>query len=101
MDRLENLILELAENVQNIPQTSNVETKQEPSQQVVLSNDEAYDLISIDQSNYYSTSINSKLRNKQVQKLTKSISYFFRDQKFEELLTLPDYTYLLTTTLPK
>ena len=44
VDRLENLILKLAENVQNIPQTSNVEPKQE-LQQVVLSNDEAYDLI--------------------------------------------------------
>ena len=44
VDRLENLILELAENVQNIPQTSIIESQQEP-QQVVLSNDEAYDLI--------------------------------------------------------
>ena len=92
VDRLENLILELAENVQNIPQKTIVENKQEP-QQVVLSNDEAYDLIlsinqiiiQIDQ---------QQLRNKQVQKLQNQY-LFFRDQKFEELLTLPDYTYLL------
>ena len=92
VDRLENLILELAENVQNIPQTSNVETKQEP-QKVVLSNDEAYDLIlSINQ---IITHIDQQqLRNKQVQKLQNQY-LFFRDQKFEELLTLPDYTYLL------
>ena len=92
VDRLENLILELAENVQNIPQTSNVETKQAP-QKVVLSNDEAYDLIlSINQ---IITHIDQQqLRNKQVQKLQNQY-LFFRDQKFEELLTLPDYTYLL------
>ena len=92
VDRLENLILELAENVQNIPQTSNVETKQEP-QKVVLSNDEAYDLIlSINQ---IITHIDQQqLRNKQVQKLQNQY-LFFKDQKFEELLTLPDYTYLL------
>ena len=92
VDRLENLILELAENVQNIPQTSNVESQQEP-QQVVLTNDEAYDLIlSINQ---IITHIDQQqLRNKQVQKLQNQY-LFFRDQKFEELLTLPDYTYLL------
>jgi hypothetical protein len=92
VDRLENLILELAENVQNIPQTSNVETKQVP-QKVVLSNDEAYDLIlSINQ---IITHIDQQqLRNKQVQKLQNQY-LFFRDQKFEELLTLPDYTYVL------
>ena len=92
VDRLENLILELAENVQNIPQTSVVETKQEP-QKVVLSSDEAYDLIlSINQ---IITHIDQQqLRNKQVQKLQNQY-LFFRDQKFEELLTLPDYTYLL------
>ena len=92
VDRLENLILELAESVQNIPQTSNVEPRQEP-QQVVLSNDEAYDLIlSINQ---IITHIDQQqLRNKQVQKLQNQY-LFFRDQKFEELLTLPDYTYLL------
>ena len=92
VDRLENLILELAENVQNIPQTSNVETKQVPKK-VHLSNDEAYDLIlSINQ---IITHIDQQqLRNKQVQKLQNQY-LFFRDQKFEELLTLPDYTYLL------
>ena len=92
VDRLENLILELAENVQNIPQTSIIESQQEP-QQVVLSNDEAYDLIlSINQ---IITHIDQQqLRNKQVQKLQNQY-LFFRDQKFEELLTLPDYTYLL------
>ena len=67
VDRLENLILELAENVQNIPQTSNVESQQEP-QQVVLSNDEAYDLIlSINQIIIHIDQ--QQLRNKQVQKL--------------------------------
>ena len=92
VDRLENLILELAENVQNIPQTSIVEPKQEP-QQVVLSNDEAYDLIlSINQIIIHIDQQQS--RNKQVQKLQNQY-LFFRDQKFEELLTLPDYTYLL------
>ena len=92
MDRLENLILELAESVQNIPQTSNVETKQEP-QQVVLTNDEAYDLIlSINQIIIHIDQ--QQLRNKQVQKLQNQY-LFFKDQKFEELLTLPDYTYLL------
>ena len=92
VDRLENLILELAESVQNIPQTSNVETKQEP-QQVVLTNDEAYDLIlSINQIIIHIDQ--QQLRNKQVQKLQNQY-LFFRDQKFEELLTLPDYTYLL------
>lgn len=92
VDRLENLILELAENVQNIPQTSIIESQQEP-QQVVLSNDEAYDLIlSINQ---IITHIDQQqLRNKQVQKLQNQY-LFFRDQKFEELLTLPDYTYVL------
>ena len=44
VDRLENLILELAENVQNIPQSTIVQPA-EPPQQVVLSNDEAYELI--------------------------------------------------------
>jgi hypothetical protein len=92
VDRLENLILELAENVQNIPQTSIVEPKQEP-QQVVLSNNEAYDLIlSINQIIIHIDQ--QQLRNKQVQKLQNQY-LFFRDQKFEELLTLPDYTYLL------
>ena len=38
VDRLENLILELAENVQNIPQSTIVQPA-EPPQQVVLSND--------------------------------------------------------------
>ena len=44
VDRLENLILQLAENVQNIPQSTIVQPA-EPRQQVVLSNDEAYELI--------------------------------------------------------
>ena len=92
VDRLENLILQLAENVQNIPQSTIVQPV-EPRQQVVLSNDEAYELIlsinqiiiNIDQ---------QQTRNKHVQKLQNQY-LFFQDQKFEELLTLPDYTYLI------
>jgi len=92
VDRLENLILELAENVQNIPQSTIVQPA-EPPQQVVLSNDEAYELIlSINQ---IITNIDQQqTRNKHVQKLQNQY-LFFQDQKFEELLTLPDYTYLL------
>src|SRR5210317_109653 len=92
VDRLENLILQLAENVQNIPQSTIVQPA-EPRQQVVLSNDEAYELIlSINQ---IITNIDQQqTRNKHVQKLQNQY-LFFQDQKFEELLTLPDYTYLL------
>ena len=92
VDRLENLILELAENVQNIPQSTIVQPA-EPPQPVVLSNDEAYELIlSINQ---IITNIDQQqTRNKHVQKLQNQY-LFFQDQKFEELLTLPDYTYLL------
>ena len=92
VDRLENLILELAENIQNIPQSTPVQPA-EPRQQVVLSNDEAYELIlSINQ---IITNIDQQqTRNKHVQKLQNQY-LFFQDQKFEELLTLPDYTYLL------
>ena len=92
VDRLENLILELAENIQNIPQSTLVQPA-EPRQQVVLSNDEAYELIlSINQ---IITNIDQQqTRNKHVQKLQNQY-LFFQDQKFEELLTLPDYTYLL------
>ena len=92
VDRLENLILELAENIQNIPQSTLVQPV-EPRQQVVLSNDEAYELIlSINQ---IITNIDQQqTRNKHVQKLQNQY-LFFQDQKFEELLTLPDYTYLL------
>ena len=92
VDRLETLILELAENVQNIPQSTIVQPT-EPPQQVVLSNDEAYELIlSINQ---IITNIDQQqARNKHVQKLQNQY-LFFQDQKFEELLTLPDYTYLL------
>jgi len=92
VDRLENLILELAENVQNIPQSTIVQPA-EPPQQVVLSNDEAYELIlSINQ---IITNIDQQqTRNKHVQKLQNQY-LFFQDQKFEVLLTLPDYTYLL------
>ena len=92
VDRLENLILQLAENVQNIPQSTIVQPA-EPRQQVVLSNDEAYELIlSINQ---IITNIDQQqTRNKPVQKLQNQY-LFFQDQKFEELLTLPDYTYLI------
>jgi len=92
VDRLENLILQLAENVQNIPQSTIVQPA-EPQQQVVLSNDEAYELIlSINQ---IITNIDQQqTRNKHVQKLQNQY-LFFKDQKFEELLTLPDYTYLI------
>ncbi len=92
VDRLENLILQLAENVQNIPQSTIVQPA-EPRQQVVLSNDEAYELIlSINQ---VITNIDQQqTRNKHIQKLQNQY-LFFQDQKFEELLTLPDYTYLI------
>ena len=92
VDRLENLILQLADNVQNIPQSTIVQPA-EPRQQVVLSNDEAYELIlSINQ---IITNIDQQqTRNKHVQKLQNQY-LFFQDQKFEELLTLPDYTYLI------
>ena len=90
VDRLESLILELAKNVQEIPQTTVVE--QEP-QQITLSNDEAYELIlsinqiiiNIDQ---------QKIRNKNIQKLQNQY-LFFNEEKFKELLTIPDYTYSL------
>jgi len=92
VDRLENLILDLAKNIQSIPQPADVQPEPEP-QQIVLSNDEAYELIlSINQ---IITNIDQQqLRNKQVQKLQNQY-LFFQDEKFEELLTLPDYTYLL------
>ena len=90
VDRLESLILELAKNVQEIPQTTVVE--QEP-QQITLSNDEAYELIlsinqiivNIDQ---------QQIRNKNIQKLQNQY-LFFNEEKFKELLTIPDYTYSL------
>ena len=92
VDRLENLILQLAENVQNIPQSTIVQPA-EPRQQVVLSNDEAYELIL--PINQIITNIDhQQTRNKHVQKLQNQY-LFFQDQKFEELLTLPDYTYLI------
>ena len=90
VDRLESLILELAKNVQEIPQTTIVQP--EP-QQITLSNDEAYELIlsinqiivNIDQ---------QKIRNKNIQKLQNQY-LFFNEEKFKELLTIPDYTYSL------
>ena len=88
VDRLESLILELAKNVQEIPQTTVVEPEQ---QQITLSNDEAYELIlsinqiivNIDQ---------QQIRNKNIQKLQNQY-LFFNKEKFKELLTIPDYTY--------
>ena len=88
VDRLESLILELAKNVQEIPQATIVEP--EP-QQITLSNDEAYELIlsinqiivNIDQ---------QQIRNKNIQKLQNQY-LFFNEEKFKELLTIPDYTY--------
>lgn len=92
VDRLEILILELAQNVQNIPEPQIIQPKQEPPP-VVLSNEDAYELIitinqiiiNIDQ---------QQIRNKHIQKLQNQY-LFFQDNKFEELLTLPDYSYLL------
>ena len=82
VDRLENLILELAENIQNIPQSTPVQPA-EPRQQVVLSNDEAYELIlSINQ---IITNIDQQqTRNKHVQKLQNQY-LFFQDQKLGHL----------------
>ncbi len=90
VDRLESLILELSKNVQEIPQTTVVEPK---PQQITLSNDEAYELIlsinqiivNIDQ---------QQIRNKNIQKLQNQY-LFFNEEKFKELLTIPDYTYSL------
>ena len=90
VDRLESLILELAKNVQEIPQTTIVQPEPE-SQQITLSNDEAYELIlsinqiivNIDQ---------QQIRNKNIQKLQNQY-LFFNEEKFKELLTIPDYTY--------
>ena len=92
VDRLESLILELAKNVQDIPQSTIVQSEPEP-QQITLSNDEAYELIlsinqiivNIDQ---------QQIRNKNIQKLQKQY-LFFSEEKFNELLTIPDYTYSL------
>ena len=92
VDRLETLILELAQNVQNIPEPQIIQPEQE-SAPVILSNEDAYELIitinqiiiNIDQ---------QQIRNKYVQKLQNQY-LFFQDSKFEELLTLPDYSYLL------
>ena len=92
VDRLESLILELAKNVQEIPQTTTVQPEPE-TQQITLSNDEAYELIlsinqiivNIDQ---------QQIRNKNIQKLQNQY-LFFNEEKFKELLTIPDYTYSL------
>ncbi|MDB2635857.1 hypothetical protein N9Y54_01475 [Alphaproteobacteria bacterium] len=92
VDRLETLILELAQDVQNIPEPQIIQPEQEPTP-VILSNEDAYELIitinqiiiNIDQ---------QQIRNKHVQKLQNQY-LFFQDSKFEELLTLPDYSYLL------
>ena len=90
VDRLESLILELAQNFQNMPQQTIIQPEPEP-QQITLSNDEAYELIlsinqiiiNIDQ---------QQIRNKHIQKLQNQY-LFFKNEKFEELLTIPDYTY--------
>ena len=87
VDRLESLILELAKNVQEIPQNTIVQPVPEP-QQITLSNDEAYELIlsinqiivNIDQ---------QQIRNKNIQKLQNQY-LFFNEEKFKELLTIPD-----------
>ena len=92
VDRLETLILELAQDVQNIPEPQIIQPEQKPTP-VILSNEDAYELIitinqiiiNIDQ---------QQIRNKHVQKLQNQY-LFFQDSKFEELLTLPDYSYLL------
>ena len=90
VDRLETLILDLAKNVQEIPQTTQVQTETE-TQQITLSNDEAYELIlSINQ---IITNIDQQqVRNKYIQKL-QSQYLFFKKEKFQELLTIPDYSF--------
>jgi len=92
VDRLETLILELAQNVKNIPEPQVIQPAQDPTP-VVLSNEDAYELIiSINQ---IIINIDQQQdRNKHVQKLQNQY-LFFQDNKFEELLTLPDYSYLL------
>ncbi len=92
VDRLESLILELSKNIQEIPQATVVQSEPE-IQQITLSNDEAYELIlsinqiivNIDQ---------QQIRNKNIQKLQNQY-LFFNKEKFQELLTIPDYTYLV------
>tara|TARA_Y100000768_G_scaffold145821_1_gene108734 strand:- start:161 stop:949 length:789 start_codon:yes stop_codon:yes gene_type:complete len=90
VDRLENLILELSESVENISQSPNVQSEPE---QIILSNGETYSLIlSINLIVNYIDQ--QQLRNKEVQKLQNQY-LFFQEEKFEELLKLPDYTFLL------
>ena len=80
VDRLESLILELAKNVQELPQSTIVQPEPEP-QQITLSNDEAYELIlsinqiiiNIDQ---------QQIRNKNIQKLQNQY-LFFNEEKFK------------------
>ena len=74
VDRLETLILELAQDVQNIPEPQIIQPEQEPTP-VILSNEDAYELIitinqiiiNIDQ---------QQIRNKHVQKLQNQYLFF-------------------------
>jgi len=91
VDRLENLILELAESVENIPQQEIIIPPQKPTP-IEISNSEAYELI-LNINQIIINIDNQQIRNKHIQKLQSQYS-FFQDNKLEELLTLPDSSFL-------
>lgn len=91
VDRLENLILELAKSVENIPQQEIIIPPQVPSP-IEISNSEAYELI-LNINQIILNIDNQQIRNKHIQKLQSQYS-FFNDDKLEELLTLPDSSFL-------
>lgn len=91
VDRLENLILELAKSVENIPQQEIIIPPQVPFP-IEISNSEAYELI-LNINQIILNIDNQQIRNKHIQKLQSQYS-FFNDNKLEELLTLPDSSFL-------
>ena len=92
VDRLEKLIIELAQSVENIPQQEIIIPPPEPTS-IEISNSEAYELIlNINQIILYID--HQQIRNKHIQKLQSQYK-FFQDNKLEELLTLPDSSFLI------
>ena len=91
VDRLENLIIELAQSVENIPQQEIIIPPQEPTP-IEISNSEAYELI-LNINQIIINIDNQQIRNKHIQKLQSQYS-FFQESKLEELLTLPDSSFL-------
>ena len=91
VDRLENLILELAKSVENIPQQEIIIPPQVPSP-IEISNSETYELI-LNINQIILNIDKQQIRNKHIQKLQSQYS-FFNDNKLEELLTLPDSSFL-------